>query len=156
MKFSKNVNNKRHAPRLIFFNEKKLRKIRIIFDLENWLWKSEIVIFRSLDLERRLIYMFILIKRLQEKVSKICDSKGQGAYKTVSQNQNKYGNFKSYSRYLVKKEFLPDSRFFGFCHRGEKYFLTCSDFLKICISTSETESKIQWKSVKLNFRTSYF
>ena len=45
------------------------------------------------------IYMFTLIKRLQEKVSKICDSKGQRAYKIakvmvlvpfeiVSQNQN--------------------------------------------------------------------
>ena len=31
--------------------KKKLRKIRIIFDVENWLWKSEIVIFRLLDLE---------------------------------------------------------------------------------------------------------
>ena len=36
-----------------------MRKIRIIFDLENWLWKSEIVIFRSLDLERRLIWQKI-------------------------------------------------------------------------------------------------
>lgn len=46
------------------------------------------------------IHMFTLIKRLQEKVSKICDSKGQRAYKIakvmvlvpykiVSQNQNK-------------------------------------------------------------------
>ena len=32
---SKNVNNKKCAPKLIFFNEKKLRKIRIIFDIEN-------------------------------------------------------------------------------------------------------------------------
>ena len=32
---SKNVNNKKFAPKLIFFNEKKLRKIRIIFDKEN-------------------------------------------------------------------------------------------------------------------------
>ena len=36
--------------------KKKLRKIRIFFDVENWLWKSEIGIFRSLDLERKLIY----------------------------------------------------------------------------------------------------
>ena len=36
--------------------KKKLRKIRIIFDIENWLWKSEIGIFRSLDLERMLIW----------------------------------------------------------------------------------------------------
>ena len=30
---SKNVNNKKCAPKLIFFNEKKMRKIRIIFDI---------------------------------------------------------------------------------------------------------------------------
>ena len=41
--------------------KKKLRKIRIIFDIENWLWKSEIVIFRSLDLERRLIWQKIVL-----------------------------------------------------------------------------------------------
>ena len=35
LKLSKNVNNKKCAPKLIFFNEKKLRKIRIIFDIEN-------------------------------------------------------------------------------------------------------------------------
>ena len=33
-----------------------MRKIRIIFDIENWLWKSEICIFWLLDLERTLIY----------------------------------------------------------------------------------------------------
>ena len=31
--------------------KKKIRKIRTIFDMENWLWKSEIGIFRSLNLE---------------------------------------------------------------------------------------------------------
>ena len=41
---------------LIFFNEKKLRNIGISFDIENWLWKSEIGIFRSLDLEQMLIW----------------------------------------------------------------------------------------------------
>ena len=45
---SKNVNNKKCAPTLIFFNEKKLRKIQIIFDIENWLWKSEISTFGQL------------------------------------------------------------------------------------------------------------
>ena len=39
-----------------FSMKKKLRKIQIIFDIENWLWKSEIGIFRSLDLERMLIW----------------------------------------------------------------------------------------------------
>ena len=33
---SKNVNNKKSAPKLAFFNEKKLRKIQMIFDVENW------------------------------------------------------------------------------------------------------------------------
>ena len=41
---------------MIFFNEKKIGKIRIIFDIENWLWKSEIGTFPLLDLERTLIY----------------------------------------------------------------------------------------------------
>ena len=34
MEVLKNVNNKKHAPKLIFFNEKKLRKILIIFDIK--------------------------------------------------------------------------------------------------------------------------
>ena len=42
---------------MIFFNEKKIGKIRIIFDIENWLWKSEIGIFRSLDLERMMKFL---------------------------------------------------------------------------------------------------
>ena len=32
---SKNANNKKCAPTLIFFNEKKIRKIPMIFDIEN-------------------------------------------------------------------------------------------------------------------------
>ena len=35
MMLSKNINNKRCAPKLVFFNEKKSRKIRMIFDIEN-------------------------------------------------------------------------------------------------------------------------
>ena len=35
MMLSKNVNNKKCAPKLIFFNEKKLTKIWMIFDIEN-------------------------------------------------------------------------------------------------------------------------
>jgi hypothetical protein len=31
----KHVNNKKCAPKLVFFNEKKLRKIGIILDIEN-------------------------------------------------------------------------------------------------------------------------
>ena len=37
-----------------FSMKRKLRKIWVIFDIENWLWKSEIGI--SLDLERMLIW----------------------------------------------------------------------------------------------------
>ena len=40
VKFSKNVVNEKGAPTIRFFN-KKIRKIRLIFDIENWLIKSE-------------------------------------------------------------------------------------------------------------------
>ena len=36
MKLSNNVKTKKSAPKLIFFNEKKNRKIRTIFGIENW------------------------------------------------------------------------------------------------------------------------
>ena len=36
---SKNVNNKKYAPKLVFFSEKKLRKSHMITDIQNWLWK---------------------------------------------------------------------------------------------------------------------
>ena len=35
LKFSKNDNNKKPSSKLIFFNEKKIRKIRMIFVIEN-------------------------------------------------------------------------------------------------------------------------
>ena len=34
-KLPKNNFNKKYAPKLLFFNEKKIRKIWMIFDLEN-------------------------------------------------------------------------------------------------------------------------
>ena len=34
LKFSKNDNNKKPSSKLIFFNEKKIRKIQMIFDIE--------------------------------------------------------------------------------------------------------------------------
>ena len=40
MILSKNVNNKKCAPKLVFFYEKKLRKTQMIFDIENSFWKS--------------------------------------------------------------------------------------------------------------------
>ena len=45
LKFSKNFINKKHAPNMIFCNEKN-REIQIIFDIEKWIWKSEIGAFR--------------------------------------------------------------------------------------------------------------
>ena len=45
MKFSKNVNNKKHAPKLIFFNEKKIEKDsdnfwhrKLTLKVRNWLF----------------------------------------------------------------------------------------------------------------------
>ena len=35
-----NVKNKKCAPRLIFFNEKKIEKFQMIFDVENLLLES--------------------------------------------------------------------------------------------------------------------
>ena len=64
MKFSKNVNNKKHAPKLIFFNEIKMRKIRIIFEIENWLWKLEIGSFPLLDLEQILIWKLFFYEKV--------------------------------------------------------------------------------------------
>ena len=47
----------KNMPLKWYFSMKKFfGKIRIIFDIENWLWKSEIVTFRSHDLELTLIY----------------------------------------------------------------------------------------------------
>ena len=45
---------------MIFFNEKK---IWIIFDIENLLWKSEIGNFRLLDVERLLTYQKIFFMK---------------------------------------------------------------------------------------------
>ena len=50
---SRNVYNKKWAPKLVFFNEnkwEKLRKIPMIFDLENWLWKSNFGTFWHLPI----------------------------------------------------------------------------------------------------------
>jgi hypothetical protein len=53
LNFSKNVNNKKWAPKIIFFNEKMFYKVWIIFDIENWLWKSEISTFGHLSFGKR-------------------------------------------------------------------------------------------------------
>ena len=43
------------APDFIFFNEKKIGRIRMIFDIENWLWKSEFCDLQSQIHNRALI-----------------------------------------------------------------------------------------------------
>ena len=66
MKFSKKVNNKKCTPKLIFFTEKKMKNIWIIFDIENWLWKLEnglfsIAWFRAdVDLPKKFFYEKVL------------------------------------------------------------------------------------------------
>ena len=42
---SKHADNKKCAPRLMFFSEKRLRKMPMIFDIENWFWKSKLGTF---------------------------------------------------------------------------------------------------------------
>ena len=39
--FSKCVNNEKCSPKTIFLNEKKIKKIQIISELKNWLWRSK-------------------------------------------------------------------------------------------------------------------
>ena len=78
MKLSKNVNNKKCAPKLILFNEKKIGKIRIIFDIENWLWKSKFCNFwqRLLNWTQDLNIFIELVIGLEHKgrPCKMCDS----------------------------------------------------------------------------------
>ena len=62
--FQKKFNNKKCAPIMIFFDEKTFRNFRIIFDIKDWLWNSEIGIFWSLDLN----WMFIWQKKDDQKV----------------------------------------------------------------------------------------
>ena len=50
------MSTKKNMPLNWCSSMKKKWKIRIIFDIENWLWKSEIGFFGSLDLERVLIW----------------------------------------------------------------------------------------------------
>ena len=54
----------------MFFNEKKMRKIQKNFDIENWLWKSEIGISRLLDLEQTLIWQKLLHQKFFEPIVK--------------------------------------------------------------------------------------
>ena len=60
MKLSRNAFYKSWAPRLIFSNEFFFRNIRIIFDIEKWLWKLEFCNFEGL---------ITSTKNIQKKVS---------------------------------------------------------------------------------------
>ena len=53
IKWSKNVNNKKCAPKLVqFFNEKKNEKIKMIFGIENWLWSQLCALFDTSPLHQ--------------------------------------------------------------------------------------------------------
>ena len=54
MMLSKIVNNKKCAPKLILFNEKKIEKDSDDFDIENWLWKSNFGTFWQLAINPKL------------------------------------------------------------------------------------------------------
>ena len=61
MKSAKNAFYKKGAPKLIFFNVIFFRKIRMIFDIENSLWKSKIGTFwQSVTRWRLKIWYFHL------------------------------------------------------------------------------------------------
>ena len=47
-----NFNNKKCAPKFVFFNEKKLRKILMIFKIENWLLKLDFGTFDTSSLHQ--------------------------------------------------------------------------------------------------------
>ena len=51
---SKNFNNKKCAHKLVFFNEKKMRKIWMVCDIEYWLWKSNFGTFWQLAIDPKL------------------------------------------------------------------------------------------------------
>ena len=61
MMLSKNVNNIKSAPKLVFFNEKKLRKIPMTFDVENGLCKSNFGIFDTSPLHQFSIFNNFLL-----------------------------------------------------------------------------------------------
>ena len=57
LKLPKNHFNKKCAPKLLFFNE-KIRKIWMIFDIENWFWKSNFGTSQRRDAYNHSAYIF--------------------------------------------------------------------------------------------------
>ena len=67
LKLPKNNSNKKCAPKILFLNEKKIRKIRMIFDIENSLWKSKLDISNwrmskiskiPVQIDRRIVILY--------------------------------------------------------------------------------------------------
>ena len=54
-KLPKNHFSKKCAPKILFLNEKKIRKIQIIFDIKNSLWKSNFSILQRAGKARQSI-----------------------------------------------------------------------------------------------------
>ena len=68
MKLWKSHLNKKCAPNLLFFNEKKFRKIRMIFDIENSIWKSNFSTFWWGRKGRRSIQGYLYLERMTDFV----------------------------------------------------------------------------------------
>ena len=74
LKFSKNVNNKKCAPKIIFFNEKNIRKIRIIFDIESQNF-AIFAIFYSTDSKIWKLFKGLVIGfGSKERPGRMCES----------------------------------------------------------------------------------
>ena len=57
-----NVNNKKCAPKLIFFNEIFFRKIWTFFDIENWLWMSKLCHLSIIDIKKTFCNVWFFCK----------------------------------------------------------------------------------------------
>ena len=78
MKFSKNVNNKKCAPKIIFFNENFFRKIWIIFDIFDAFESQNFAIFDnfySTDRKTKKLFKVLVINFGPiERPGRMCDS----------------------------------------------------------------------------------
>ena len=88
--------NKKVAPRLIIFNEIFFRKIQRIFDVENWLWKSEFGIFWHCNYSF-IWHLRVTIKQLSKVFQKYKSSKKWQSNKKQKIMQN----------WFLTKDLLP-------------------------------------------------
>ena len=58
---SKYVNNKNCSPIFIFFNEKKTKKFRLIFDIENWLKENPNCAMQTVGRDRGAKWRFLAL-----------------------------------------------------------------------------------------------